>query len=185
MGHDTIEAPVLRGLFVLENVLCQASFPAPNDVPPLEFDPVDRTKSTREIMEESHHQEPCRACHLLFDPLGFAFGHYDAVGAWRGQDGGKPVDAKVSIPVLGDEGESVEVDGAIELAEALVNSADTRRCVATQWFRYGFGRDADRADKCIVERFGKALVESDGNMRELLMTIVQSDTFRFRETVEN
>ncbi|MCG5051827.1 MAG: DUF1592 domain-containing protein [Myxococcales bacterium] len=179
-AHDTIDAPVLRGLFIFERFLCFEPPAVPDEVPPLEFDAVNRKQTARMMLEEQHEQGSCKTCHKPFDTLGFAFGHYDAVGAWRTEDAGLPVNAKVELPALGDK----SVEGALELASELAKSSEVRRCVATQWFRYGFGRTEQSSDSCIIEELDSGMSESGGDMRALVKTIVGSEAFRFRRTLQ-
>ncbi|HVJ20899.1 MAG TPA: DUF1588 domain-containing protein, partial [Polyangiaceae bacterium] len=129
-------SPVQRGAFVRTRLFCTPPPPPPPDIvvrPPA----VDPRLSTRERFAQHSSDPGCATCHELMDPIGFAFEHYDAVGRYRDVDGGKPVDAQgelVGTDVAG------TFDGVPELGQRLVASEDVRRCVATQWFRYAFGR---------------------------------------------
>lgn len=169
-------SPVLRGKFVRERLLCAPMAPPPPDVvvrPPV----VDPRLSTRERFA-AHTAEPrCAACHAFMDPIGFSFEHYDASGRYRDSDAGKPVDASGDL-----RGTDVDrqLDGLSSLAKALLESEQVRSCVATQWFRYAFGRQetASSADSCAVAALSASLAQNDGDLRAAMRATVDSPLFR-------
>jgi len=89
---------VLRGKYVLENILGSAPPPAPPDVPALDETATGTTKSLRQQMESHRSNAVCASCHVRMDPLGFGLENYDAIGRWRTQDGKFPVDASGVFP---------------------------------------------------------------------------------------
>ena len=92
-------APVLRGFWVLENLLGMPPPPPPPDVPDLPPDEADGQKRSIREQMEIHRQNPaCAACHVRMDPLGFALENFDAIGRWRTTSGGVPVDAVGDLP---------------------------------------------------------------------------------------
>jgi hypothetical protein len=173
-------SPIHRGKFVRERLLCQLLKPPPADlviVPP----EVDPKATTREKFAE-HSQNPgCAVCHRLMDPIGFGFEHYDALGRWRDEDHGLPVDA--TGEVLATRDSNGAFDGAIELAKRLGSSEEVRQCVATQWFRYGYGRAEGEADQCAMEQLQGAFEASHYNIKALLVALTQTDAFRYRKAV--
>jgi hypothetical protein len=178
-AHETTDAPVLRGVFVLSRFLCDAPKPPPPGIPPLsEGSEEDGPMTTRDRLEKTHVKEECSGCHDTIDGIGFGFGNYDAVGAWRTTDNGLPVNAEGElIETLDIDG---EFTGAVALGERLARSQQVQRCVAEQWFRYALGVAAKDVDKCslapVVEKF-----RAEGNdLRELLIALVSSDAFRRR-----
>jgi hypothetical protein len=171
-AHDTIDAPVLRGLFVFERLLCQHVPPPPDDVPSLK--PTEGKMTARMALEETHHVRGCVECHAAFDAFGFAFGHYDAVGRWRDTDSGFPVNAKVDLP----EPLEAQVENAIELSELLAASPHVQRCLATQLFRRTFGRQEDEnQDRCVIDSLASALNAKQGNISEMILSLVGSASF--------
>ena len=169
-------SPVLRGKFVRERLLCMPLSPPPPDVvvrPPV----VDPRLSTRERFARHTAEPRCAACHALMDPIGFSFEHYDASGHYRETDAGKPVDASGEL-----RGTDVDrgLDGVPSLAAALLESAQVRSCVATQWFRYAFGRQetASEADGCALATLSSALAENDGDLRAAIRATALSPLFR-------
>ncbi|HMJ14808.1 MAG TPA: DUF1592 domain-containing protein, partial [Polyangiaceae bacterium] len=97
-AHETSDAPVLRGVFVLDRLLCDSPPPPPKGVPPLQTEPGGGAPmTTREILEKTHVNSACVSCHDAIDGVGFGFGHYDAVGAYRTTERGQPVNASSEL----------------------------------------------------------------------------------------
>jgi hypothetical protein len=170
-------SPVHRGKFVREMLLCQLLPPPPNDV---EIKPPDVKpgSTTRERFKEHSANPECAACHVLMDPIGFGFEHYDGIGQWRDKDQGFAVDASGSLYATRD------IDGpfygAVELAKELAVSAEVRQCVATQWFRFGYGRAEGKTDACAMHEIQGAFAASGNNIKELLVALTQTEAFLYR-----
>jgi len=110
------------------------------------------------------------------DPIGFGFENYDAVGRYRDVDGGKPVDAKGELT-------ETDVDGAFEgvpaLAQRLLMSDEVRRCAATQWFRYAFGRsEQTETDACTIDQLAGELAANRGDLRAMIRATARQALFR-------
>jgi hypothetical protein len=167
-------SPVLRGKFVRARLLCDPPPPPPPDIvitPPT----VDPRLSTRERFQQHTSDQFCLGCHRLMDPIGFTFEHFDATGRWRDDDGGKPVDASGSLTESDIDG---DVDGLGQLTAKLLQSGQVRTCVATQWFRWAFGRSEQTSDDlCTIGQLSGALAASGGDMRSLVRATVKSPTF--------
>lgn len=172
-------SPVARGVFVRERLLCQHLPPPPNDVV-IEAPDPDPSATTRERFAEHTGKPECAGCHILIDPIGFGFEHYDAIGKWRTEENGLTVDASGELLSVDDETVQGEFDGAVELAAKLASSTDFTDCVVHQWTTFALGREPGEDDLCSVERVRQALVESDGDLREMLVAIATSDSFRYR-----
>jgi hypothetical protein len=171
-------SPVHRGKFVREMLLCQTLPPPPNNV---EIKPpeVKPGATTRERFSQHSKDPDCASCHRLMDPIGFGFEHYDGIGQWRDTDQGLPVDA--SGEVTGAEEVDGPFNGAVELANKLAESELVRQCVATQWFRFGYGRaEQDDEDQCTMGEIQDAFTASGGNIKDLLIALTQTEAFRFR-----
>src|SRR6185295_8653077 len=91
-------SPVVRGKWVLENLLNTPPPVPPANVPPFPDDAASANASVREKMEQHRKSPVCAACHARLDPLGFAFENFDGVGKWRETDAGKKVDASGYFP---------------------------------------------------------------------------------------
>ncbi len=173
--------PIHRGVFLAERILCLRISAPPNDIPPL---PPAAGRTNRQVVE-AHTQAPgstCAGCHSqTINPLGFPFESYDAVGAFRTEDNGHPVDASAA-PYLG--GEQVSVRGAVELAEALAGSRAAHECYARRWLEYLHGRPATEEDQPVVERLGRLSQEGTLPVLELVVGLVTSEGFLNRSTEE-
>ena len=167
-------SPVLRGKFVRSRLFCDPPGPPPPDIvitPPV----VDPRKSTRERFQEHTADAFCASCHQLMDPIGFAFEHYDATGRWRDIDSGMPVDATGTLTQTDVDG---PIDGVQQLTAKLLKSAQVESCVATQWFRWAFGRTEQTADDvCTIGQLAHALDAAGGDLRSLVRATVKSPTF--------
>jgi hypothetical protein len=165
--------PIHRGKFVREQLFCQIPEPPPPDlvVSPPRLDP---RKTTRERFAEHRSDPGCAGCHELLDPVGLIFEHYDAVGRYRATEADMPVDA---TGYLADTDVTGEVNGVLELGQKLAGSADVRRCVVRQWFRYAFGRPEGDADACTLDALDQSFSSTSGNLRELLVSITQTAPF--------
>jgi Protein of unknown function (DUF1588)/Protein of unknown function (DUF1592)/Protein of unknown function (DUF1585)/Protein of unknown function (DUF1595)/Protein of unknown function (DUF1587) len=168
-------SPILRGLLVRENLLCQ-TLPSP---PPGAADnpPVPEPGATTRALFEQHTSDPtCAACHTLMDPIGFGFEDFDPVGRFRTDEDGLAIDDRGELVGTDVDG---EFTGVRELAERLAGSDDVKQCVATQWFRFGLGREASDDDACSVDTIRAAFVADDGDIESLVLGIVDSDAFRY------
>lgn len=169
--------PIKRGLFVREHLLCQIPPPPPDDVPLLP--PVlDDDSTTREQFEQHRADPACAACHTLFDPIGFGFENYDAVGRWRTTENGFPIDASGELNGMDNGG---EFDGVHAMGQKLAASDDVAECVTRQWFRFTYGRtESAEADACNMDTLTATFAESGHDLRELLVALTQTDAFLFR-----
>ena len=169
--------PIKRGIFVREHLLCQIPPPPPDDVPLLP--PVlDDDSTTREQFEQHRADPACAACHTLFDPIGFGFEGYDAIGRWRTTENGFPIDASGEVTAMDDGG---TFDGVQELGQMLAGSDDVAECVTRQWFRFAYGRtESAELDTCNMDTLTATFAESGHDLRELLVALTQTDAFLFR-----
>ena len=113
-SYATRTSPVIRGKWILDNVLGVPPPPPPADVPELEETGAARALSMRERLAGHRANPACASCHRLMDPVGFAFENYDAVGRWRIADGGAPIDASGTLF------DGSTFDGVGELQNALL-----------------------------------------------------------------
>jgi hypothetical protein len=168
-------SPVHRGVFVREQLFCTDLPPPPPEVnanPPA----LDPKQTTAERFAAHRADPKCSSCHDLIDPIGLGFENFDGIGLWRTMEGNKPVDAHGMIVGTDVEG---SFNGALELASKLAASKDVSACMVTHWFRFGNGRDKTPEDDCTVETLSNAF--KGGSIRDLLLTLVQTDAFMFRK----
>jgi hypothetical protein len=169
-------SPVHRGVFVRERLFCESLPPPPPEVdanPPA----LNANQTTAERFAAHRADPKCAGCHELIDPIGLGFENFDAIGLWRSMEGQKMVSARGHIAGTDVEG---PFNGAVELATKLGGSKDVAGCMVTHWFRFGNGRDKTADDACTLETLNKSFNASGGNLRELLLTLVQTDAFMFR-----
>ena len=97
-SYATRTSPVIRGNWVLENMLGTPAPPPPDDVPALEENSVDQSLPVRERLSEHRANEACASCHDMMDPVGFALENYDAIGRWRTHEEGRKLDVSGGLP---------------------------------------------------------------------------------------
>lgn len=176
-AHSNQTSPVHRGKLVREAFLCDPMpMPPPDAV--ITVPTPDPNSTARERFAEHSKNPACNVCHALMDPLGFGFENYDAVGRFRTEENGAPVDASGSIIESDING---DFDGAVELAHKLTGSEDVRGCYAKQWFRYATGRGETRADNCSMDALKERFRATGSNIKELLVALTQTDAFLYRK----
>jgi hypothetical protein len=169
-------SPVRRGVFVLQNVLCEQVAPPPPTVmavPPK----VDPTSTTRQRFDIHGNTPGCSGCHLRLDGLGFGFEHYDGMGAYRTTDNGQTVDATGDIEAS-DKTLRGAFDGVPDLMSRLVTSREVHDCAGTQWFRYALGRVETQQDACSLTGAQKDFFDAQGDFDTLRVSIAMSASFR-------
>ena len=172
--------PVKRGVVILKNVLCQ-EVPSPDglDIPVLPERQPGQT--TREHFARHSSDAFCGGCHQSIDALGFAFEHYDAIGAYREMEENKPVDASGTLRL--DSGE-FSFDNAVEMVNGLVKTPELQACMARQWMRYLFRRDTLKAEAGSVNAALEAMTRSQNDLREMLVALTQTRAFTHRKPLE-
>jgi hypothetical protein len=177
--HET--SPIHRGMFVRAGLLCGEVPPPPPGVDPIAPDP-DPSLTMRERLDEHRSDPVCASCHSLMDPLGFPFEHYDAVGVWRDDEAGRPVDASGFLMETDVDGEVV---GAVELAHRLAGSEQVDDCMVRQWFRYAYGRtESISRDTCSLDQLEQAFDGANYDIRELIVALTQTDAFLYTQVEE-
>ncbi|MBX7166204.1 MAG: DUF1592 domain-containing protein [Pirellulales bacterium] len=173
-SNPTRTSPVKRGRWVLEQILGTPPPPPPPGAPQLPDDGGGPLTGTLRQRTEQHRTDPnCAACHRLMDPLGFGLENFDAVGAWRDQDGADPIDASGELP----NGRTFAGPGG--LREILVGqAADFRRCLAQKLLTYALGRGLEAGDRCTVDEICQSVAGSENRFSALVLAIVQSVPFR-------
>jgi hypothetical protein len=172
-AHSDQTSPVLRGKLVREVFLCDTLDPPPAMFQP----PMPDPDTTGRERAKQHASGGCANCHNLMDPIGFGFENYDALGRWRDQENGAPIDASGSIIESDVDG---NFDGVRELTNRLAESEDVQACYAKMWFRFAYGRMETTEDACSMEQVTQTFSESGGNVKELLVALTQTDAFMYR-----
>ena len=165
-------SPVKRGKYVLDNILGTPPPPPPPNVPELEE--AGGIKGTmREQMAKHSTNAVCASCHKKMDPIGFAFENFDAIGRYRTEDNGVPVDAGGQL----DSGESFKNATELRAIFATKKSDLFIRCVTEKMLTYALGRGLEYYDKRPVDKIIERLKGNDDRSFHLVMGIVESLPF--------
>ncbi len=174
--------PILRGAAIARRLACLEFGARPDDAPTL---PGFAPEQTGRERVEAHTEQPgseCTECHAaVINPFGFALEHFDALGAWREQDNGLPIDARATVSLGSAE---LPVDGALELAARMSESAAVHRCYARRWLEFATGQPARAEDQALIERLGEASLARRQSIKQLLLALVRSTAFRSRAVEE-
>jgi hypothetical protein len=135
------------------------------------------TGSLRKVMEQHRENVLCASCHRRMDPIGFAFENYDAIGAYRTTENGKPVDATGVLQLASGE---IRFNNAIELVKALARAPETADCMTRQWLRYGLRRREVDGEKPSYAALRAGFQASGFDMRELMVALVRTKAFTHR-----
>lgn len=173
-GVDT--QPVIRGSWVLENILGMPSPPPPKNVPALTPD-TRGAKTPRELLAAHTQESSCALCHARIDPLGFVLENYDPVGRWRTEWPG----TKATIDPSGTLPDGTAVKDPAEFKAWLVANIDIfSTCLAEKLMTYATGRVPNYAEQREIEKIVKANREAGQGFRDLVLDLIDSRTFRAR-----
>jgi hypothetical protein len=183
LGHGSVLAltsqnnrtsPVLRGTYVLTNVLGTPPPEAPANVPPLDEKPA-RARTMRDRMEEHRRNPACASCHKLMDPIGLTLENFDGIGRWRTVDNGAPIDASAQLA------DGSAVDGPAALRQALLRQkALFAQNVTERLLTYALGQRVEHFDMPYVRAILKESGKSDYHFSSLVLGIVKTPAFQRR-----
>lgn len=175
-SHPLRTSPVLRGKWVLEQLLGDRVPPPPPNVPALpENEEHAENLSLRDRLVAHRANPDCASCHARMDPIGFGLEGFDPIGRWRTEDAGLPIDAKGELPT----GETFE--GPQGLKDILMaRKDDFARNLTRKMLGYALGRSLVRQDECVVTRCMEALQANEYRASHLFAEIVLSYPFRHR-----
>ena len=171
-------SPVLRGKFVLENLLGAPPPEPPPNIPALEETDADgKPRSLREAMEEHRESSACRVCHAPMDPIGFSLENFDAVGAWRTTFAGEPIDASGVLP------DGSAFDGPTGLRDMLLaRPADFVGTVTEKLMTYALGRRVEYYDMPTIRRIAREAEAADYRWSAVILGIIESAPFQMRRS---
>jgi hypothetical protein len=177
-SYATRTSPVLRGKWILENLLGAPPPPPPPNVPPLEERKSSSTVLTMRQRMEAHRANPvCAVCHKNMDPAGLSMENYDAIGRWRDDDGGAAIDAAGSLP----GGEDFE--GVAGLRRSLVDRPEVFVGTMTEKLLvYALGRGVEHTDAPAIRAIVNAAANDDYRMSALILGVVRSTPFQMRRS---
>jgi len=174
-SYPTRTSVVIRGRYILQNILGTPPPPPPADVPALDEQAVGTTASLRKQMEAHRTSAICASCHSRMDPLGFALENYDAIGKWRTMDGGFPVDSSGVLPG------GKKFANSAEMRQILTERVpELTRTLTEKLLIYSLGRGLQRYDRPTVNGITKRVAASGYGFQTLVQEVVRSLPFQSR-----
>jgi hypothetical protein len=173
----TRTSPVVRGKWVLENLLGAPPPSPPANVPPLRESTADvKDVSVRARLEEHRKNPVCASCHTKMDPIGFALENFDGTGAWRTRDGLDPIDT------TGKMVDGTPIDGPVSLRAALMARSDVFiRNFTQKLLTYGLGRGVEYYDMPAVREIDREAAKENNRFSAIVLGIVKSAPFQMRQ----
>jgi len=172
-SYPTRTSVVLRGKYLLNNILGSEIPPPPPDVPALDESAVGTLMSLRQQMEKHRADPMCSTCHNKMDPLGFGLENYNAIGQWRTTDGKFPVDASGTLP----NGKSFTTPGEMR-ALLMAELPEFSRCLTEKMLTYALGRGLHSYDRRAIEAIDRNVAASGYRFQSLIFEIVHSVPFQ-------
>jgi Protein of unknown function (DUF1592)/Protein of unknown function (DUF1588)/Protein of unknown function (DUF1585)/Protein of unknown function (DUF1595) len=176
-SYATRTSPVVRGKWVLENLLAAAPPPPPPNIPALKTEGAEpgRSLTMREAMTAHRANPSCASCHARMDPIGFAMENFDAVGRWRDHDGGSAIDASGAFP------NGVTFDGMAGLRKVLLaDRPQFINTVASKLLMYALGRNLQYYDEPAVRAIVRHGAANNDTLASLVSGVVRSAPFLLR-----
>jgi Protein of unknown function (DUF1592)/Protein of unknown function (DUF1588)/Protein of unknown function (DUF1587)/Protein of unknown function (DUF1585)/Protein of unknown function (DUF1595) len=184
LGHGSLQlvtsnpnrtSPVMRGKWILENLIGTAAPTPPADVPPLEEKPTATAKSVRERIEQHRASPACAGCHKIMDPIGLAMENFDAVGRWRTTDEG------VAIVASGQLVDGTPLNGPSSLRKAMLDRQDVFVAAMTEkLMMYGVGRETKYYDMPAVRSVMRDAAKNRYRFSDLILGVVKSAPFQMK-----
>ncbi len=177
-SYATRTSPVIRGNWILENIVGTPPPPPPNDVPALEDNNVDQTLPMRERLGQHRANKACAVCHKLMDPVGFALENFDAIGRWRTHEEGRELDVSGGLP----DGQAFTgIDG---LEKGLLERPELFAGTLTEkLMTFALGRGVEHFDGPAVRKVVAEAAKNDYRISSIILGIVNSIPFRMREAL--
>ncbi len=174
-SYPTRTSPVLRGKWILENILGAPPPPPPPNVPPLDDSAASSAKSLREQLEKHRANRACASCHARIDPLGFSLETYDGVGLYRKSEGGAEIEASGALP------DGTAVDGPEGLKRVILNRKDEFvECLASKLLTYALGRGLKSYDQPAVREIRRRAANENYRLSSIILGVVNSVPFEMR-----
>ena len=176
-SYATRTSPVIRGKWILENILGTPPPPPPADVPELKDTTISGKLSVRERLAEHRANPACASCHNPMDPLGFALENYDAVGRWRTVDGGEAIDPS------GELADGTHVAGVADLEQALLDRPEFfSSALAEKLLTFALGRGVEHYDAPAIRQVVRVAHEDNFRFSSLILGIASSTPFQMRRS---
>ncbi|MGE0759262.1 MAG: DUF1592 domain-containing protein [Pirellulaceae bacterium] len=174
-SYATRTSPVIRGKWILENVLGTPPPPPPPNVPALQDNTVAAHLPVRERLAAHRNHAACAACHNFIDPVGFGLENFDAVGRWREREHEQPVDASGGLP------DGTRFEGASGLEQALLGRPETLvRTLTEKLMTFALGRGVDYSDAPAIRAVLRDAKDNNYRFSSLILGIARSVPFQMR-----
>ncbi|HEY7189086.1 MAG TPA: DUF1592 domain-containing protein, partial [Vicinamibacterales bacterium] len=168
-------SPVIRGKWILENLLGAPPPTPPPDVPNLEEKPTATARSVRERIEQHRANPTCAGCHKIMDPIGLSLENFDAIGRWRAVDEGVKIDASGQLV------DGTPIAGPADLRKAMLARGDVFVAAMTEkMMMYGVGRETHAYDMPTVRAIMRDASKNRYRFSDLVLGIVKSQAFQMR-----
>ncbi|MBK5294801.1 MAG: DUF1592 domain-containing protein [Acidobacteriia bacterium] len=174
-SYPTRTSPVIRGKYVLQNLLGAPPPDPPADVPALDEEAVGTTGSLRQQLEKHRSNAVCASCHSRMDVLGFGLENYDGIGKWRTMDGKFPIDVSGTFP----NGKSFSTPAQMRIL-LMEELPDFARCMTEKTLTYSLGRGLERYDRRTVDGITRKLAADGYRFQTLIHEVVRSLPFQSR-----
>lgn len=177
-SYATRTSPIIRGDWIMKNILGIQLPPPPPNVPELEENSVDANLPFRERFKEHRANKACAVCHDMIDPIGFALENYDAIGRWRAHEDGRPIDAAGMLP------DGSRFDGISDLESQLLARPELFAGAFTEkLMTFALGRGVEHFDGPAVRRILANAARDDYRISSIILGIANSVPFRMKETL--
>ena len=179
-SHADRTSPVVRGKWILDNLIGTPPPPAPANVPPFPEETPGVPKTVRARMEQHRASPQCASCHRIMDPIGLALENFDAVGVWRTQEAGAAIDAS------GELADGSRINGAVELRESLLKRPEVLvGTMAEKLLTYALGRGVEADDMPAVRAIVRGSAQDSYRFSSIVRGIVTSVPFQMRRAETN
>jgi mono/diheme cytochrome c family protein len=174
-SYSTRTSAVLRGKYVLENLLASPPPPPPPDVPSLDTERSGQPLSMKEAMQQHRANPACASCHAKMDPIGFALENFDAVGRWRAEQNGRPIEVSSTLP------DGTRVDG-VEGVRRLVLSDPALfvEAMTSKLLMYALGRNIQHYDQPAIRVIARQSARQNYTFGSLVLGVVSGVPFQSR-----
>lgn len=185
-GHSsaaTRTSPILRGVFLLDRLLCQQVPPPPPgaEMQEPETEPAEPIQTTRDYFAWKTSMPACAGCHGVINPVGFAFENYDGIGSYRAAENGAPIRASGELDVADS---TLAFESAPDFLTQVAELPRARSCYSLHWLHYAYGRDESAADARTLARMTQGMGAGGFGVRDLLRTITRGAAFNHLPPIE-
>jgi len=172
-------SPVKRGIWILETLLGMPPPPAPENIDPLEEPtPEEKNLTFRQQLEKHRSNKACASCHAMMDPIGFAMDSFDALGNWRNNDHGQPLDTKTIW-------RGHRINGFDDLYHLIITDYRDEfiSCFSKKLLTYALGRGLEIEDRITTQKIVRMMNSKESSFQDLIIALIESTPFQYR-TVE-